>query len=158
MKKNSITFCKTVLATALLAFAFSACEGPMGPQGPPGESAGGVNWNVTNYTVRTGDWAWDNDLSCFFYAFNSDVPITDFIVTDGIIVCSVYDEYSKTYKPLPFIAEKYDTGEQMYYHEVIDFEYETGYIAFNVKASDLFDNVLPTWKPSTYTFKVTMIW
>lgn len=145
MKKQLLNFGKIVILLFSFLFVFNSCS-------DNDTKYIETNWKTINFTVNQNDWRWDNTDECYYYDF--DVPeLSQFIVTDGLVDAAVL---LGSYRPLSFTANYYDETNKVFYSEVINYEYATGSIRFNVTSSILFDNAI--YKPQTYNFKVTLVW
>lgn len=106
-------------------FIFTACEGPEGPMGPPGEVIVGETFEYTNVNFTAGN----------NYTFRAtfDPPL---IEGDAMLVyrLEAVDDGVDVWEPLPtafFYNE--DTGDQMQYR----FNYTRGDVHIIVEGSDL---------------------
>ncbi|MDR2121250.1 MAG: hypothetical protein LBP64_10335 [Tannerella sp.] len=152
MRKNLFLMC----VSALLLLS---CEGPMGPEGKPGE---GMNWKIITYTVRESDWRLeggrDNLNSYYIYEFDEKL-LTDFIYTSGVV--SGYrvlnpGQNSEVLTPLPHIVPlgDRDAGGEFLWQEYYTFDYMPGSIAFYAYYSDFSTGV----RPPTCEFRIVLNW
>jgi hypothetical protein len=152
MKKNVFLLC------ALTQVLFS-CEGPMGPQGAPGE---GMNWEIMYYTVHENDWklvGGKDDLNSY-YMYDFDEPLlTGFIYGSGKVVgyrILNIGQKDETLTPLPDVIPVggSDAGGEFLWTENYTFDYMPGSVAFFVYYSDFSTGV----KPPTCDFRIVMNW
>lgn len=148
MKTKVISF----LMFVGLLFVFPSCEGPMGPMGPEG-LPGNNSWEVFDMSLDGEHWQWDKDREMFYYVFE-DKALTKNVVEGGVVQVAI-DDFD-AYLPLPYSRNIYDNGA--YLTERVEYEYGVGWIRFNFTATDLFDNVIDSYKPATLIFKVTLLW
>ena len=150
MKKQLLNFGKIVILLFSFLFVFNSCSDDDTKYTEYTET----NWKTMNFTVNHNDWKWDATDECYYYEF--DVPeLSQFIVTDGLVDAAVL---LGSYRPLSFTANYYDQTNNVFYSEVINYEYATRSIRFNVTSSILFDNTSTAYLPQTYNFKVTLVW
>ena len=146
----------------LLMIWFTACEGPMGPAGPPGMDGESTQWFIADCTVYSEDWipARDDLMGDYFeYEFRIDA-LTSFVFNEGAVVC--YLEQNVTYggrvtavqTPIPYTFYGEASGGVLY-SENYTYEVRTGYINFIVKISD-FDT--QTQQPLDCKFRVVLMW
>lgn len=141
---------KKLFFLLVVTFAFIACEGPIGPQGPQGY---GTNWNVQKYVVSANHWQVRDDEG-FINIFDVR-DLTDYIYTDGKVTAYLV-QYPGTkdevQTPLPYTMHHQDnTG---YWTETYSFDYAPGSIAFYVTYSDFPQGT----RPGSATFRVVMNW
>ena len=142
----------------MVVTGFAACQGPMGPVGPPGKDAESTQWFVKDFEVLSEHWksvydpVMDGDV--FEYSF-SFPQLTKFIFEEGAVICYLLQSVNNAVvqTPLPYTFHgKY--GEFLY-SENYTYEIRPGFINFIVKISDFdteFQNPLPC------TFRVVMMW
>jgi hypothetical protein len=147
---------KKLLSVLLVVVCLASCEGPMGPQGIPGEQ---TQWKPVYYTVKTQDWhligGENNQNSYYQYVFD-EPELTDFIYKEGVVIGYVVANPGvagkEVLRPLPDtwpVAEGAD-----YWTEHINFDYMPGSVAFYVTYNDFATDV----RPQAMTFKLMMIW
>lgn len=105
-----------------------------------------------DFTVVGGDWAWDSSDYSFYYSFDYS-EISSNVVNNGTVQVTAL--IGGSYRALPYTRYFIENGKE--YAETINFEYNTGYIRFNVVALDAFETALQNYKPETFKFRVTII-
>lgn len=141
---------KNFLVIFLMAFVFASCEGPMGP---PGE---GVETQVINFTVKEADWKLIDDgqglNKSFTYTFNAR-EITKSVCDNGTVVGYLYQEIGNTTVQtslscsIPFEDKTGHTWTETY-----SFDFEPGYVTFNIMYSDFNVNQ----NPRTQDFRIVL--
>ena len=145
----------------IVIMGFTACEGPMGPEGPRGRDAESTQWFVNDYDVFERDWTVINkDLVGAFFEYKINIPeLTGFVFDEGAVICYLVEEViydggkkSLIQSPLPYtIYGEYNDGFP--YSENYSYEVGPGYIRFIVKYSDFSNDI-----PPTRTFHVVLMW
>lgn len=156
MKKRMSIFAKLGLFAFSALFILSACEDKYYPVEEIYIDNPTV-WDVFTITVNKSEWTWeDNDESAMYFCIKNDSRITKAIAdAGGVIVDRVID--NSFYRRLP--NTEYLFWEPVgYYAQTVDFEYGPGWMAFNVKQSDLYDDTPEEVVPNAMTFKVTLFY
>lgn len=118
------TTCTTVLSVALL-FAFSACdgEGPVGPQGPPGNA----NVTASTFVFSMDDASFNGPVASVQF----DVPGLDVDVVDEGAVLAYFREQD-TWTAMP-----YTFGDESPELPAVDYTLTLGY-AYDVEFLEVF--------------------
>ncbi|MCL2596686.1 MAG: hypothetical protein FWD66_03310 [Paludibacter sp.] len=147
--KKKFTILGIILAVTMI---FSACEGPEGPPGKNGNN--GTNWEIIPFTVRSNQWVEYKDPNGLnrYYSCLINVPeITDFIATQGLVLCYlVYEDDVQIV--LPSVRHYQDTNGN-YWTQTIDFDFEPGDVVVYITNSDF----VADWPPTMY-FSLRLIW
>ena len=109
-------YMKKLFLLLMVVIAMTACEGPMGPQGVPGE-AGSLLTKVEYFTVKPSDWEFmgpsDNPNEVYyrytvtpkFYSELGDKEL-EWLYNDGAIHAYLFrnfDQNGETQTPLPYV-------------------------------------------------------
>lgn len=144
---------KNLLVIFLMTFVLVSCEGPVGPEGPMGP---GSETQVINFTVKQADWQLIDDGQglnrSFTYTFDAR-EITKAICEDGTVVGFLYQKIGNTTVQTSLscsIPFEDPTGHT--WTETYSFDFEPGYITFNIMYSDF--NV--DQKPTTQDFRIVL--
>ncbi len=133
-------------------------EGPQGPQGEPGE--GGVNWDVTWFTVYAQDWeAMQTETGVYYkYTVTGDAvaKLDEYAAREGLFHLYVY----------PYGVEEDANGNFIGYQALLpytryydgysyatDYEFAPGELTIYITYSD-FAQV----QPEDYTFRLVTLW
>ncbi|MCD7973912.1 MAG: hypothetical protein LUG18_14845 [Candidatus Azobacteroides sp.] len=150
---------KLLLLSLFLSLLF-ACEGPRGPEGPPG-----TYMYAASFTVKEGDWniyetSEPGRLEAYYYV-NIEIPaLTQYVFNNGIVL--VYLQTGNGVKELlPSIlnqGENLDTGEYFWTQTYIsDYYYNSstrkGGVGIYVVDSDFFLDF-----PGEQTFDIRIVW
>ncbi|MDL2255811.1 hypothetical protein LJC38_04420 [Parabacteroides sp. OttesenSCG-928-K15] len=144
----------------LLGFAFTACEGPMGPSGESGE---GLNWKVIEYKVQANEWIKKDDGDgAYFMCVKSmeNLGISkkdlDFIYEYGNVFGYLFlrpGESTEAQTPLPYTLHLMEPGYGEW-SETIYFDFQPETVAFYVQYSDFPTNVEPGYQ----VFRIVLNW
>ena len=147
---------------------FAACEGPVGPMGPPGRGGDPTYWKVIDFTVARRDWSLfspgnePNEIGSYYY-YVFDVPeLSRAIFDDGAIICyfRYRDELGYTVQtPLPYTY--YDIivnqwGEEFPYSVQFSYDVTPGSIAFKLVFSDFYTD--ENEPPASCNFRLHLIY
>lgn len=152
---------KRLVVLLFCFFALLSCEGPMGPQGLPGE--GGSKWFVETYTVKSADWelvGGEPDELGTYYMYEFDEPaLTDFIFKKGNVMGYLVEtlrDGSEVQTPLPCVIHKAEVnaGVEHLWTETYTFDFMQRSVAFYVRYSDFYTGNLPP----TCKFRLVMTW
>jgi hypothetical protein len=151
---------KNLLGCLLIVMlGFTACLGPIGPEGPPGKDAESTQWSISDYNVSKNQWVPKTDLD-FGPFFECEVYIPDltkFVFDEGAVTCylvwSVIENGKATFvhSALPYTRYGDDSG--YLYSENYSYEVKPGFIKFIAKYSDF--SAVP---PMDCTFHVVLMW
>ena len=164
---------KIIFLFATVALLLSSCEGPrgpMGPQGPPGTpgtSGEGMNWEIINLTVYSGDWEpfYQNGLF-LYYRYIFDLPELDEFIYDK----GQYNTYLRRPEGNSEVQTELEVTDYIedadgyrwertissdYMFERADGRIKSS-VAFYVKFSDFYDG--PDSRPETMKFRVVLMW
>ncbi len=133
-------------------------EGPMGPMGPAGQDGldgEGFKTLEFTFTVDQNDWDAITDTEEPYFKCMFDFKeLEATIINQGML--SVYrlldEDYNATLPITKPHKETNDAGEDIYYTQLIDYEFAPGKISFYVTNSDFFMDE----KPETMEFKVVV--
>jgi len=155
MKKRMSTFTKISLLVISALFVFSSCTDDKTEEiwiDNPTE------WKVFDITVNKSQWQWEDGQDFGLYFCSKNVPELTTAIAErgGIIIDRVID--NSFYRRLPITEYLYANPPLGYYAQTIDFEYGDGWIDFNIKQSDLYDNTPVDIIPDAMTFKVTIFY
>ena len=161
---------KIIFLFATVALLLSSCEGPrgqMGPQGPPGTPGEGMNWEIINLTVRSGDWEpFYQDGLFLHYRYIFDLPeLDEFIYDKGQYITYIrYPEGNdEVQQLLPSVSNhENEYGERWTRTVDCDYMYRRvggtikSTIAIYVKDNDFSES--PEARPETLKFRVVLMW
>ena len=119
---------KLVLLVSLFAFAFTSCEGPMGPPGRPGED---VEFYVGNFTINPQEWkVIGTGKYVTFYKHVVNLDIGDYAYEKGLVNVYIFqdDDGNEIQSQLPYWVQ-YTEGENTWL-EGYNFDFDAGTIAF----------------------------
>ncbi len=139
----------------LVLLGFTACEGPMGPEGPPGKDAISTEWYVHDYEIYSNDWKLNHDKDGRpFYEYEFGIPeLTKFVFDEGAVVCYFVQKTGNilTQSPLPYTY--YELDGDFPYSENYSCEVKPGYVKFIAKYSDF-----ATEQPKDCIFHIVLMW
>ena len=144
----------------ILMMGFAACQGPMGPAGPPGRD-GAADWWVGDFVVLHNDWKMVDDDDWYLFEYRFSFPeLSNFVFNDGAVIGYLVQHIRygggspvRTHCLLPYTV--YGEDDDGYpYSENYSCELRPGYINFTVKYSDY----VPHIKPPDRTFRIVLIW
>lgn len=148
---------KKLLLLAIISLTLFSCEGPMGPQGVPGE---GMYWKYYTYTVKSQDWELVNTAdglnTYYMFVFKND-DITDDLYLNGyalgylVLSPGTNDE---VITPLPYTIHRGSTDsqeEKKLWTETFTYDYMPGSVAFYVQYSDFLQQ-----QPEEMTFRLVL--
>ncbi|MDR0729107.1 MAG: hypothetical protein LBF19_03145 [Prevotellaceae bacterium] len=147
---------KKIFPILLLMAVFSACQGPMGPEGPPGDS---TQWAVRTITVHTNEWMLSgrpNELGSYYYADKSIPELTAFVFNEGAVIGYIRTG-DNVKNILPYVLHKGEvgaTGEYLW-TQTYDFDFSPGAVRFYVTFSDFMTG---SARPGTETYDIVLIW
>ena len=156
---------KLIVCLLVFMIGITACEGPMGPAGPPGRDAVETGWFIDNFEVFPEHWkpATEKGDRYFFHYWEYEFALpqlTDYVLEKGFTGCFLVQDIrydggrtSTVHRPLPYTI--YGTGEYDY-SENYSFELRRGFVKFIVKYSDFDAPELPL--PLYCIFRVVLIW
>ena len=130
----------------IVMIGITACEGPMGPQGPPGRDAAETQWWLLDFTVTRQMWELigdPNDIGSF-YRCVFDVPdLSTAIYNDGGIFCNYRykDDFGDDVQtPLPFTYYDIDIRDGVEFPFAVQISYDVtpGSVAFKLVFSDFY--------------------
>lgn len=132
---------KRILLLAILSLALFSCEGPMGPQGVPGE---GMYWKYYNYTVRSQDWELvtsEDGLNTYYMYVFDNKDITDDLYLNGYALGYLVQSPGtddEVITPLPYTVHRgsNDPEGTLLWTETYTYDYMPGSVAFYVQYSD----------------------
>ncbi len=150
------------MLAALLLGSCRGDEGPMGPMGPAGpagldgkDAEGFKSWALT-FTVEQNDWEaiTDTDEPYFRCVFENVNELDNSVLGNNALL-TVYrlldDDYNATLPITKLHKETKDDGD-VFYTQLIDYEFAPGAIRFYVTNSDFYMDD----KPETMDFKVVV--
>lgn len=122
-----------------------------------------MNRIIIDCKAYANDWIAGPDKNSYpeFYYCDFQIPeIDNFLYNNGTVVA--YYEYTdadrQVQKALPCVIPKWDKNDpSITWTEVIDFEYERGWIRFKVTNDD-FNYGEPPINPGNKLFRVVIIW
>lgn len=133
-------------------------EGPQGPQGEPGE--GGVNWDVTWFTVRSQDWELVQSGTGSYYKYtvtgDAVAKLDEFAAREGLFHLYIYpygveedaDGNFIGYQALLPYTRYYDG-----YSYATDYEFAPGELTIYITYSDFVE-----LQPEKFTFRLVTLW
>lgn len=140
---------KKIYLFIAIAFIFSSCQGPVGPQGPQGM---GTNWKIINLTASASDWIEKKDnagLNRYYTVHFAMTEITSFVYTDGTVLGYFVD--NGTQQSLPYVRHYQDATN--FWTTTVDFDYAVGGVNVYVTSSDF--AAIP---PSAMNFRIVLMW
>ena len=148
----------------MVMIGITACEGPMGPAGPPGRDGTETLWWIKDFTVTSRMWelVGSPDEIGSYYRCIFDVPdLTAAIYDDGGIICYyryVDDFGDEVQTPLPYTY--YDmvieNGVEFPYSVQFSYDVTPGSIAFKLVFSDFFTGEFGP--PASCKFRLVMVY
>jgi hypothetical protein len=161
---KSVAMKKICIILLIIAAGFTACEGPMGPEGPRGEDAY-LNWKTVNFTIYENHWdlIGSSNQPGSYYSVLLDLPeLTNAIYDNGVIVC--YYEYRDelgdlVLSPLPYtLYEMYndDRGREVQASTHYSYTLSPGSIEFRLAYSDFYTGDYPP--PAKCFFRVSIVY
>lgn len=154
---------KKIILLAFAAVMMLACEGPRGPQGPKGD---GMNWEIEEFRIRTGDWVQltndDNPNELLYRATRvpdiigkSDPELINFIYENGNVfgyIFVIQGQYENQ-TPLPYVINfRGENNESIV--ETFYFDFTEEDVAFYVSYSG--NNL--NYHPGERFFRIVMNW
>ena len=149
---------------------FTACEGPMGPEGPPGRDAIKTEWWNFDCEIKPNMWTLignRNEIGSY-YQCNFEVPeLTQDIYLDGAIIAYyryLNEKEVEVQSPLPFTLYDILVQNGIEYPYAMQFSYEVmptvgtspGIITFKLTFSDFLTEIVPPVNP--VLFRLTLIY
>lgn len=140
---------KFVLLLSIIAFVFTSCEGPTGPQGEPGKD---LEFYREYFEVKSGDWisdGSDDHVSFYKYLF-TDVDVSDYTYDKGVVFVFLYrvdNKGNETQTLVPFSYE--DEIDGVKWKEKYDYDFDGGSIGFYAECPR-------GQRPPTCEFRVVM--
>lgn len=131
-----------------MALALSACEGPMGPAGEPGE---GLGMEVHEFTVVSRDWESLGEAGgVTFYRYIMDLDIGSYIYKSGNVSVFMYlmDGDNEVQAPLPYSIPHADNGG---WTEHYSFDFDRGTVSF-------YADYRRGERPPTQDFRIVLTW
>ena len=159
---------KKLFLLLILVTALVGCEGPIGPQGEPGQAGSGTNWNVEYFVIKPSEWVFmgptDNPNEIYYQC--TKIPkLYDgmsekdryYIYDEGTIHAFLYHNYEtddETQTVLPYILNWSDVDNNLCV-ETYYFDYTPKDIAFYVSYSGGNANNSPD---ADMVYRVVMNW
>lgn len=149
-------YMKKLFLLLMVVIAMTACEGPMGPQGVPGE-AGSLLTKVEYFTVKPSDWKFmgpsDNPNEVYyqytvtpkFYSELGDKEL-EWLYNDGAIHTYLFrnfDQNGETQTPLPYVLNWADNNNKLCIETVYS-DYTMQDVAFYIAYSGANQDSSPT--------------
>lgn len=144
-----------LLIVIAISISFISCEGPMGPQGEPGD---GTNWKVVSFTINKNEWKLVGSpgaLNSYYFVDKPLKELTQYIYKEGAVVG--YIETVKGVKnSLPYVLHLGEASgsKEFLWTQTYDFDFYPGGVGFYVTYSDF--NTQD--RPDTETFHVVLMW
>ncbi|MDR1337360.1 MAG: hypothetical protein LBK22_11080 [Tannerella sp.] len=132
-----------------MTLVLSACEGPMGPVGEPGES---LRLEAYDFTVVSRDWEPIGEAGeVTFYQYIMDFDIGSHIYKNGDVSVFIYltDNGNEVQAPLPYSIPHMDGSVRWTEHYTFDFD--QGTVSF-------YADYLRGELPPTQDFRVVLTW
>ena len=146
---------KLLIFTTLLAIMFSACEGPMGPQGEPGNEN---YWHNETFTVHSNAWQLEGqqgELGSYFYYDKAVPQLTNNVFKEGIVLVYLHT-LSSVKNVMPYVLHKGDEDHlgEIFWTQTYDYDFEPGYVRLRVTYSDFITSI----RPATETFSLILLY
>ena len=131
---------KKLVFVFMMAVAFAACEGPMGPRGydgEPGRDGIGVFWAEDFFEIRPNEWqVHGSEGSNDFYLFcEREWNLIDNSVVDhGAVIGYIYEEQYGEYFLLPHVIHQIDDYE---WSQTISLGFSRGRFTITLRNTDL---------------------
>ena len=154
-----LIFLMLPLLAAMLLGSCRGDDGPMGPEGPAGpagKDGEGLKTLDFDFTVNQNDWeaVTDTDEPYYRCSFDKFEELDKAVIDHGIVaVYRVLDD--GYYGALPTVQlhkAKNDKNEDIFYTQLIDYEFAPGLINFYVTSSDFYMDE----KPDQMKFRVVV--
>ncbi|MDR1156385.1 MAG: hypothetical protein LBL04_16905 [Bacteroidales bacterium] len=162
---------KNLLGCLLIVMSgFTACLGPMGPEGPPGKDATETQWTYVDFIVKENQWRLAGnplEIGSYYYCV-VDVPeITQDIYEEGLIFCNyryIDDTGVDVQQTLPYTAYFMDVVNGSERPFSMHISYTTtptvrtvsGTIEFRITFSDFYTG--DKGPPASCNFRLTLVY
>ena len=145
MFRKTITGIKTLALAAILAFVFSACEGPQGPAGPAGADGAAGTGFLTEIPSSSGllgtSWTWNGGSGNHYqtWAFASDGTIYTVTTFEGAEITFIVITY------ITRNIRDFDTGHIIQYAIPDAPSHSVSHHLFYINGNTLKDSTAMVW-------------